>query len=92
MVNALVAHYGKNLSSIGGDERPGIVHRLDRDTTGLIIVAKSDKAHEILSKAIENREITRIYKAFVWGVPKLSNDIIETNIDRSKADRKRMAV
>ncbi|MGV2431900.1 MAG UNVERIFIED_CONTAM: RluA family pseudouridine synthase [Rickettsiaceae bacterium] len=92
MVNALVAHYGKNLSSIGGDERPGIVHRLDRDTTGLIIVAKSDKSHEILSKAIENREVTRIYKAFVWGVPKLSHDVIETNIDRSKADRKRMAV
>ena len=92
MVNALIHHYGKSLSTLSGKERPGIVHRLDRDTTGLMIVAKNDKSHEFLAKSIENREIKRLYKAFVWGIPTPSDSDISTNIDRSRSDRKRMAV
>lgn len=92
LVNALLFHYGNKLSSIAGEDKPGIVHRLDRDTTGLMIVAKNDKAHEILCKDIAERKIKRIYKALVWGVPKELEDTIITNIDRSRADRKRRAV
>lgn len=92
LVNALLYHYGNNLSSIAGIDKPGIVHRLDRDTTGLMIVAKNDKAHEILSKDIADRKIKRTYKALIWGVPNQQEDTIITNIDRSRADRKRRAV
>lgn len=92
LVHGLLYHFGDNLSSMAGSDKPGIVHRLDRDTTGLMIVAKNDKAHEILCSDIAERKIKRIYKAFVWGVPKESEGTIITNIDRSRADRRRRAV
>lgn len=92
MVNALVNHYGKSLSSLGGEDRPGIVHRLDRDTTGLIIVAKNDIAHAKLSDDIAHRKIKRIYTAFVWGNISPSSGRIETHIGRSNKDRTRMRI
>jgi len=92
LVNALVNHYGKSLSSIAGDERPGIVHRLDRNTSGLMIIAKNDKAHMKLSEEIANRSIRRYYKALVWGNINPASGTITTNIARSSYDRTRMTV
>jgi 23S rRNA pseudouridine1911/1915/1917 synthase len=92
LVNALVGHYGKTLSSLGGEERPGIVHRLDRDTSGLMVVAKNDQAHAKLSEAIANREVKRVYTALVWGNVSPESGTIKTNIARSNKDRTRMTV
>src|SRR5262249_58015064 len=69
LVNALLAHCGAGLSGIGGVRRPGIVHRLDKDTSGLIVVAKTEAAHAALSRDFAARRIERAYSAFVWGVP-----------------------
>jgi len=69
LVNALLAHCGKSLSGIGGVARPGIVHRLDKDTSGLIAVAKNDAAHQALSSQFADRSLSRIYLALVFGVP-----------------------
>lgn len=92
MVNALVNHYGKSLSSLGGEDRPGIVHRLDRDTTGLIVVAKNDASHAVLSQDIAVRKVKRIYTALVWGNIIPDTGTIETCIGRSTRDRTRMMV
>lgn len=92
LVNALAFHFGDNLSSRGGSDRPGIVHRLDRDTTGLMVVAKNDKVHELLSNDLAEKRIKRYYKALVWGLVKEEQGEIRTNIDRSKSDRSRRAV
>ena len=91
LVNALLAHC-KDLSGIGGVVRPGIVHRLDKDTTGLMIVAKDDATHLALSAALARREIKRTYEAVVWGVPARREATIETLVGRSHRDRKKMAV
>ncbi len=90
LANALLAHC-KDLSGIGGVVRPGIVHRLDKGTSGLIVVAKDDRTHLALSEALKAREIVRTYCAIVWGIP-VGGRSIETLIGRSRADRKRMAV
>ena len=92
LVNALVAKLGENLSGINGEKRPGIVHRLDRDTTGLMLVAKNDNSHQFLSEAIEYREVVRIYHALVWNKPELPIGKIKANIGRSPKDRTKMAV
>ena len=92
LVNALVAHCGESLSGIGGEKRPGIVHRLDKDTSGLMVVAKSDVAHIRLSNALAARTVSREYAAFVWGVPSPTEGEIEGAIGRSTANRKKMAV
>jgi 23S rRNA pseudouridine1911/1915/1917 synthase len=94
LVNALLAHCGESLSGIGGVKRPGIVHRLDKDTSGAMVVAKNDAAHRALSKLFsEDKEnIERAYIAVVWGVPKPLNGDIEGNIGRSPHNRKKMAV
>lgn len=92
LVNALIAHCGASLSGIGGVRRPGIVHRLDKDTSGLIIVAKTDLAHQALSRDFAARRITRAYAAFTWGVPMPAAGQIEGNIGRSPQNRKKMAV
>ena len=92
LVNALIAHCGASLSGIGGVRRPGIVHRLDKDTSGLIVVAKSDLAHQALSRDFAARRITRAYLACVWGVPTPPAGEIEGNIGRSTRNRKKMAV
>ena len=69
LVNALLAHCGQSLSGLGGEARPGIVHRLDKDTSGLIVAAKNDETHKALSAAFEAHDIERAYLALVWGVP-----------------------
>ena len=92
LVNAVMAICKDSLSGIGGEIRPGIVHRLDKDTSGIIIVAKNDKAHITLSEQIKNHEIKKTYIALVHGVIKENNATIDMPIARSKKDRKKMAV
>lgn len=92
LVNAVMNICKDSLSGIGGEIRPGIVHRLDKDTSGLLIVAKNDKAHINLSDQIKNREITKKYIALVRGVIKENYATIDMPIARSDKDRKKMAV
>jgi 23S rRNA pseudouridine1911/1915/1917 synthase len=92
MANALLTHCGDSLSGIGGVTRPGIVHRLDRDTSGLMIVAKNDVAHVSLSEQIASRELKRVYQAIVWGVPIPHSGTIDANLDRNVRDRTLMRV
>ena len=92
LVNALIAHCGGRLSGIGGVARPGIVHRLDKDTSGLMVVAKTDRAHHALTEQLQARTLTRVYRALVWGVPVRREGTVEGNIGRSPADRKKMAI
>ena len=92
LVNALLAHCGDSLAGIGGVRRPGIVHRLDKDTSGLLVVAKTELAHRALSRDFAGRRIERAYSAFVWGVPVPTTGEISGNIGRSPRNRKKMAV
>jgi 23S rRNA pseudouridine1911/1915/1917 synthase len=97
LVNALIAHCGASLSGIGGERRPGIVHRLDKDTTGLMVVAKNDRAHKALaaqfaSHGRDGGAFERGYLAFVWGVPERPRGTIDRPIDRHPTARDRMAV
>jgi 23S rRNA pseudouridine1911/1915/1917 synthase len=92
LVNALMAHCGPELSGIGGEARPGIVHRLDKDTSGLMVAAKSAAAHQGLSELFAARNIDRAYWALVWGLPSPSEGTIAGNIGRSPRNRKKMAV
>jgi 23S rRNA pseudouridine1911/1915/1917 synthase len=92
LVNALLAHCGDQLSGIGGVRRPGIVHRLDKDTSGLMVVAKTDRAHAGLAAQLQARTLKRTYNAVVWGHPQPPSGRIEGNIGRSPTDRKRMAM
>jgi len=92
LVNALIAHCGVELAGIGGEARPGIVHRLDRDTSGLLVAAKNERAMKSLSKQFANHTIERAYNAVVWGAPRKGDGIIEGDIGRNPFDRKRMAV
>jgi len=92
LVNALLAHCGNSLSGIGGVMRPGIVHRIDKDTSGLLVVAKHDQAHRHLAAQLAARTLKRQYLAVVKGVPKPIAGTITGNIDRSNANRKKMTV
>ena len=92
LVNAVMAVCKNTLSGIGGEIRPGIVHRLDKNTSGAIIVAKNDKAHIKLSEQLKNHEIEKTYIALVRGIVKENNATINMPIGRSKNDRKKMAV
>ncbi len=92
LVNALLAHAGEEFSGIGGEMRPGIVHRLDKDTSGIMVVAKSDRAHRTLSENFATRDLDRSYLALCWGVPSPPVGEIEGAIGRHPTDRKRMAV
>lgn len=108
LVNALLHHCGATLSGIGGERRPGIVHRIDKDTTGLLVVAKSDRAHHGLARQFEDHSVTRRYLAVVHGVPQTSDPRlrglrgisfepagvmrIATGLARHKTDRQRQAV
>ena len=91
LVNALLAHCTE-LSGINGTQRPGIVHRLDKDTSGVIVVAKSDRAHQDLQAQIQAKTAQREYLAIVRGVPKSDSGVIDAPIARHKSDRKKMAV
>jgi 23S rRNA pseudouridine1911/1915/1917 synthase len=92
LVNALIAHCGPDMLSIGGEARPGIVHRLDKDTSGLLVAAKTERAMASLAKQFANHTIERAYNAVVWGAPRDAAGLIESQIGRSPFDRKRMAV
>lgn len=92
LVNAVMAHCKGNLSGIGGELRPGIVHRLDKDTSGLIIVAKNDKAHIEMSNQIQNRTVKKKYYALVRGIVPENEATINMPIGRSEKDRKKMSV
>lgn len=92
LVNAILAMCKDSLSGIGGEIRPGIVHRLDKDTSGLLIIAKNDEAHVKMSKQIQDRLVTKKYIALVKGVVKDDEATIDMPIARSKVDRKKMAV
>jgi 23S rRNA pseudouridine1911/1915/1917 synthase len=97
LVNALVAHCGDSLSGIGGERRPGIVHRLDKDTTGLMVVAKNDRAHKALaaqfaSHGRDGGPFERGYLALVWGAPDRPRGTIDRPLDRHKVARDRMAI
>jgi len=92
LVNALLAHCGDSLSGIGGVKRPGIVHRIDKDTSGLLVIAKSDRAHHGLAAQFADHSIARKYDALCWGVPMPPSGSIEGAIGRHPVDRKRMAL
>jgi 23S rRNA pseudouridine1911/1915/1917 synthase len=92
LVNALIAHCGASLSGVGGVARPGIVHRLDKDTSGLLVAAKNQRAMTSLAKQFANHTIERAYHAVVWGAPRAGEGIVEGSIGRNPFDRKRMAV
>ncbi len=95
LVNALLHHCGDSLSGIGGVKRPGIVHRLDKDTSGLLVVAKTDRAHKMLAKQFADHgrtgELDRAYLAFIWGVPEARGSV-DAPIDRHPSSRIKMAV
>ena len=92
LVNALVYHFKDDLSSGNDKFRPGIIHRLDKNTSGLMIVAKNDRVHYLLSKMFQERKIEKYYQAIVTGVPAKREDTIITFINRSRKDRKKMSV
>lgn len=92
LVNALLHHCGASLSGIGGVARPGIVHRLDKDTSGVMVAAKSDVAHQGLSKLFATHDIDRLYVALTRGAPSPASGTIDTQLGRSPSDRKKMAV
>ena len=92
LVNAIMAKCKDSLSGIGGEIRPGIVHRLDKDTSGLLIIAKNDKAHLNLSEQIKNRNVKKVYYALVRGIVPENDATINMPIARSTKDRKKMAV
>jgi 23S rRNA pseudouridine1911/1915/1917 synthase len=92
LVNALLAYCGPGFTGIGAERRPGIVHRLDKDTTGVMVVAKTQLASDVLTAAFAARDLDRAYQALVWGLPQPLTGEIEGAIGRDKRDRKRMAV
>ena len=92
LVNALIAHCGAGLSGIGGVRRPGIVHRLDKLTSGLMVIAKTEGSHASLAAQFKARTIERAYTALVWGRPRGAEGTVEANIGRGPRDRKKMAV
>lgn len=92
LVDLLKLHCGKDLSDISGPLRPGIVHRLDANTSGLMVVAKNNAAHKILSDAFASKQVERLYIALVFGVPSLQSGIISANIKRSTRDRTKMTI
>ena len=92
LVNAILHHCKGSLSGIGGEVRPGIVHRIDKDTSGLLIVAKNDKAHIAMAEEIKNHEVTKIYTTLVRGVISENQATINMPIGRSQKERTKMAV
>jgi 23S rRNA pseudouridine1911/1915/1917 synthase len=92
LVNALIAHCGESLSGLGGEARPGIVHRLDKNTSGLMVAAKNDLAHRHLAGQFAEHSLERAYYAVVWGIPTKKTGEISGNIGRNTRNRKKMAV
>ncbi|NDA08541.1 MAG: RluA family pseudouridine synthase [Alphaproteobacteria bacterium] len=92
LVNALIAHCGDQLTGIGGEKRPGIVHRLDKDTSGVMMAAKTDIAHQKLTEMFAAHDLDRIYTALAWGIVREREQTIDAPIGRSNRDRKKMAI
>lgn len=92
LVNGLLAHCGDSLSGINGEKRPGIVHRIDKDTSGLLVIAKNDKAHQGLSEQFERHSIDRVYETIVLGKMPDQEGTVDAPIGRAQNDRKKMAV
>jgi len=92
LVDFLIKKYGKNLSNLSGLDRPGIVHRLDKDTSGLLLVAKNNKTHKLLQEKFKKREINRLYLAIVWGLLKKSAGSYNMNIGRNPKNRKKFSI
>ena len=92
LVNAVLYHCGENLSGINGVQRPGIVHRIDQNTTGSLVVCKNDKAHQSLAKQLKEHSITRVYLAFVYGNIREEEGTVDAPVGRHPYDRKKMAV
>lgn len=92
LVNALLHHCKGNLSGISGVQRPGIVHRLDKETSGLMVVAKNDMAHQGLSDQLQDRTLSRIYKAFIWRAPTIIKGAVNMPIGRDTANRIKMGI
>ncbi len=92
LVNALLAHCGTSLKGIGGVARPGIVHRLDKDTSGVLVAVKNERAMKSLAKQFAAHKVERVYNAVVWGAPHQRSGVVEGNLGRNPFDRKRMAV
>ena len=92
LVNALIAHCGDGLTGIGGERRPGIVHRLDKDTSGVMVAAKTEAAHTRLTEMFAAHDLDRSYTAIAWGVPREGSLTVDAPIGRNARDRKRMAV
>ncbi len=92
LVNALLHHTQGQLSNLSGDDRPGILHRLDKNTTGLMVIAKNNDTHLALSNQIKSRDMKRTYQAILWGTPSPRNGTIETLIGRDQNNRTKMAV
>lgn len=92
LVNALLHHCGDSLSGVGGVKRPGIVHRIDKDTSGLLVVAKNDETHKILSAGLKEHAINRIYTAIAVGNFKEDEGVVDAPIGRHPTDRKKMAI
>ena len=90
LVHAIL-HHCKDLSGIGGKLRPGIVHRLDKGTSGVLVIAKNDRAHAILSEQFRSRVIKKTYGAFVWGKPRLQRGVIDSPLGRDRKDRKKIS-
>lgn len=92
LVNALLHHCGDSLSGIGGVARPGIVHRIDKDTSGLLVIAKHDRAHEGLARQFSNHSIDRRYLAIVSGMPRQGEGMVDASLARSSVNRKKIAI
>ena len=92
LTDFLTKKYGKNLSNLSGIDRPGIVHRLDKDTSGLLLIAKNNKIHGLLQKMFKKREITRLYLAVVWGLMKKNSGSFKMNIGRNPKNRKKFSI
>lgn len=92
LVNALIAHCGESLTGIGGERRPGIVHRLDKETSGVMMAAKTAEAHQRLTDMFAAHDLDRVYTAIAWGVPREQSLTIDAPIGRSTRDRKKMAI
>ena len=92
LVDFLIKKYGKSLSNLSGIDRPGIVHRLDKETSGLLLIAKNNKTHKLLQEKFEKREINRLYLTVVWGLLKKSNGTFTMNIGRNPKNRKKFSI
>jgi len=92
LADFLIKKYGKNLSNLSGIDRPGIVHRLDKDTSGLLIIAKNNKIHKLLQEKFKKREINRLYLAVIWGLLKKNSGSFTMNIGRNPKNRKKFSI